>query len=246
MRFFTGLHQPSDAKHFDACFISINRIRNRKGPFTVRDWVLDSGAFTEIKDHGRHRFPVSEYAGQIRRWSTNGNLLAAACQDWMCEPEIIKRTGRSVADHQRLTIENYDALVAEDTGVYILPALQGFRPAEYVDHIRQYGDRLKPGMWLGVGSVCKRKTPAGMYAVLSAIRNERPDLKLHGFGVTLLALMQPLVVSCFHTCDSMAWSYGARFDRSGGGPNDYRTALAWTDRVINRAAYRPAQEDLFA
>lgn len=35
MRFFVGLHQPSDAKHFDASFINVNRIWDRKGPFKV-------------------------------------------------------------------------------------------------------------------------------------------------------------------------------------------------------------------
>ncbi len=47
MRFFTGLHQPSDAMHFDSAFISVNRLRSRKGPFVVGDWIMDSGAFTE-------------------------------------------------------------------------------------------------------------------------------------------------------------------------------------------------------
>ncbi len=48
MRFFTGLHQPSDAPHFDAAFISVNRLRPRRAPLRARDWIMDSGAFTEI------------------------------------------------------------------------------------------------------------------------------------------------------------------------------------------------------
>ena len=43
MRFFTGLHQPSDARHFDAAFVSVNRLRKRKCPFAVGDWIMDSG-----------------------------------------------------------------------------------------------------------------------------------------------------------------------------------------------------------
>jgi hypothetical protein len=79
MRFFIGLHQPSDAQHFDAAFVSVNRLRNRKGPFKVGgDWIMDSGAFTEISQFGEWRTPVEDYAIQIKRWSTNGNLLAAA------------------------------------------------------------------------------------------------------------------------------------------------------------------------
>lgn len=32
MLFFTGIHQPADAKHFERAFISVNRIRGRKKP----------------------------------------------------------------------------------------------------------------------------------------------------------------------------------------------------------------------
>ena len=52
MRFFIGLHQPSDAKHFGMAFISVNRIKNRKSPFEVGDWIMDSGAFSTILAHG--------------------------------------------------------------------------------------------------------------------------------------------------------------------------------------------------
>lgn len=156
MRFFTGLHQPSDARHFDAAFVSVNRLRDRKGPFQVGDWIMDSGAFTEISTHGHYRRDVAEYAGQIRRWKDNGNLLAAVSQDWMCEPRIIAKTGLSIAEHQRLTIARYDELLAHDTGVYILPVLQGYAPDDYVRHIHAYGARLAFDQWVGVGSVCKR------------------------------------------------------------------------------------------
>jgi hypothetical protein len=91
VRFFTGLHQPSDAQHFAAAFVSVNRLRNRKSGFVVGDWIMDSGAFSEISTHGHYRHPVSEYAAQIRRWKDNGNLLAAVSQDFMCEPWIVAK-----------------------------------------------------------------------------------------------------------------------------------------------------------
>lgn len=221
-----GLHQPSDAKHFDAAFISVNRIRNRKGPFQVGDWIMDSGAFTTIKAHGGYPNPPSEYAGQIKRWKGNGTLLAAASQDYMCEPDMLARTGLTVADHQRLTIERYDALVAENTGVYILPVLQGYAPAEYVTHIRQYGERLKHGAWVGVGSVCKRNgDPRAIESVLWAIKQERPDLLLHGFGLKQTAFGSSLITRLLHSADSMAWSFAAR--KQGRNANDWREAARW-------------------
>ena len=235
MRFFVGLHQPSDARHFDAAFVSVNRLRNRKSNFVVGDWIMDSGAFTEISTHGHYREPVAEYANQIRRWKSCGNLLAAVTQDYMCEAHILAKTGLTVADHQRLTIERYDALVAEDTGVYILPALQGWHPHEYVDHIRQYGNRLLHGAWVGVGGVCKRQGNINSIAgVLMAIHRERPDLRLHGFGVKTTALQSGLIQELLYTADSMAWSFAAR--KLGRNGNDWREARTWANRIIDAPA----------
>jgi hypothetical protein len=233
MRFFTGLHQPSDARHFDAAFVSVARLRTRRSDFVVADWIMDSGAFSEVSTHGSYRHDVSEYADQIRRWSTCGNLLAAVAQDWMCEPWIVKRTGLTVAEHQRLTIERYDALLAEATGVLIMPVLQGYTPEDYVRHLELYGSRLSRGMWVGVGSICKRNgDPRAVAAVLHAIKQQRPDLHLHGFGLKTQALAHPLVRSLLHTADSMAWSFAARRERRS--PNDWREAKQWAERITTR------------
>lgn len=233
MRFFCGLHQPSDAKHFDAAFISVNRLRKRKGPFAVGDWIMDSGAFTEISTHGHYRHSVAEYAAEIRRWAWNGRLLAAVAQDWMCEPWIVAKTGLSVAEHQRLTVERYDALLAEDTdGIYIMPVLQGYRPSEYAKHIEMYGARLRSGMWVGVGSVCKRNSNARtIEAVLEVIQAVRPDLRLHGFGLKSTALRSARVFDLLHSADSMAWSFHAR--RQGRNANDWREAKRWMRGIEN-------------
>jgi hypothetical protein len=235
VRFFTGLHQPSDAQHFDAAFISVNRLRGRKSAFKVGDWIMDSGAFTEISTHGHYRHAVADYAAEIRRWKDNGNLLAAVSQDWMCEPWIIQKTGLSVAEHQRLTVERYDELLAENTGVYILPVLQGYAPEDYVRHIRMYGERLKPGAWVGVGSVCKRNGDQSAIArVLIAIKQERPDLLLHGFGLKKTALSSDFITDQLHTADSMAWSFHAR--KQGRNANSWREAMRWTTEILTRPA----------
>ena len=76
MRFFTGLHQPSDVHRFDAAFVSVNRLRSRKAPMRAQDWIMDSGAFTEISTHGHYRHSVAEYASEIRRWAAYRRLLA--------------------------------------------------------------------------------------------------------------------------------------------------------------------------
>jgi hypothetical protein len=220
--------------HFDSAFISVNRLRSRKGPFVVGDWIMDSGAFTEISTHGRYRYSVKNYAEQIKRWSNNGNLLASVAQDWMCEPWIIEKTGLNVDQHQKLTVQRYDELMACDTGgVYILPVLQGYAPEDYVRHIDMYGNRLAHGSWVGVGSICKRNgDPRQIAAVLMTIKNARPDLKLHGFGLKTTALASPFIRSMLETADSMAWSFHARMNGRNG--NDWREAMRWSKNITNR------------
>lgn len=231
MRFFVGLHQPCDARHFAASFVSVNRLRTRQTDFEVKDWILDSGAFTEVARHGGYRFPVEEYAGHIRRWANCGNLLAAVAQDFMCESFILDRTGKSVEEHQWLTVERYDDLLRADAGVtQILPVLQGYSPESYLDHLRMYGGRLFKGMWVGVGSICKRNGDArAIENVLLGIKRERPDLRLHGFGLKTTALTSGLVRALLYSADSMAWSFAARIE--GRNANDWREAARFVKRI---------------
>jgi hypothetical protein len=241
LTFFVGLHQPSDARHFDRSFISVNRLRARKSPFAVGEWIMDSGAFTEISKFGQWRSSVDEYAALIRLWKNNGKLIAAVAQDYMCEPFILAKTGLTVADHQRLTIDRYRALLACDVGgVYIMPVLQGYAPGDYVESIRMYGVQLAAGAWVGVGSVCKRNGDAGkIIEVLAAIWAARPDLKLHGFGLKTTALRSGLVRSLLHSADSMAWSYSAR--KQGRNGNCWTEAEAFRRSIDTMPVQRVMQ-----
>jgi hypothetical protein len=229
MLFFVGLHQPSDARHFERSFISVNRLRNRKSDFIVSNWIMDSGAFSEIATHGAYRTGVGEYLAQIDRWQTVGNMWAAVTQDWMCEPWIVARTGLSVYDHQLLTIKRYDE-IASRASAYILPVLQGYKIKDYIDHIHLYDTRLHEGMWVGVGSICKRNANiAEIEDILFSIKSVRPDLRLHGFGLKTTALKSAAVNDMLFTADSMAWSYSARM--AGRSANDWREAKAFEQRI---------------
>jgi hypothetical protein len=195
---------------------------------------MDSGAFSTILKHGGYPLPVEEYAEQIKRWKSNGNMLAAVAQDYMCEPSMLKITGLTVPEHQRLTIERYDALLACAVGAYIMPVLQGYTQADYLSHIDQYGERLKLGMWVGVGSVCKRNgTPEIIFRALHAIKQKRPDLRLHGFGLKSTALNSSAIRGMLESADSMAWSFSARMQGRDG--NSWREAEAFAKKINNCA-----------
>lgn len=237
MNFYVGLHIPAHAHRFERCMVSVAVLRKRKSDFAVNEWIMDSGAFTEVARHGGYRDGVEAYAEQINRWSRCGNLVAAVAQDWMCEPFVVEKTGLTVRDHQRLTIERYDALLPLVTSTYVLPVIQGYQPDEYAQHVRDYGDRLAYGAWVGVGSVCKRNaTPLAVVAVFDAIHAVRPDLRLHAFGIKLTALGNPRVRYQLRngSADSMAWSFAAR--KNGGNANGWHEAATYVDRVHARSS----------
>lgn len=231
MRFYVGLHQPSDARHFEYAFISVNRLRTRRKPVGAKQWIMDSGAFTEIATHGGYRHEVDVYANEINRWAYSGSgLVAAVAQDYMCEPSMLAKTGLSVIDHQRLTIERYDALIPLVPDVYIMPVLQGYVVSDYLDHIEQYGNRLSPNAYVGVGSVCKRNVNAQeIEEILTAIKRSRPDLRLHGFGLKLTSLGSAAIRDSLYSADSMAWSFSAR--KQGRNANDWQEAKRFSDRI---------------
>lgn len=235
MQFYVGLHQPSDARHVDRCMVSYARLRGRRSDFPARAWMLDSGAFSELTRHGAYRDAPEVYARAVGRWAGCGQLQAAVSQDWMCESFVLAATGLSLADHQRLTIERYDALRAlVPPSIHLMPVIQGYLPQQYATHVTAYGDRLRPGMWAGVGSVCKRNgRPGDAAAVLRAVHQARPDLRFHAFGLKLTALESAEVRGLLHSADSMAWSYAAR--RDGRDANDWREAVAYAARVAGGA-----------
>jgi hypothetical protein len=248
-RFFIGLHQPSDARHFRRCCIHVERLSTRRKPLGCEELLLDSRAFMMLRLHGRYPASTRAYVDKVHRIARLIEQLSAVTEDYMCEPFMLAKTGLTTAVHQVLTIKRYDAIRKKiDPSVYLMPVLQGYKPHEYVRHIRQYGDRLPlpkskddPGMWVGVGSVCKRNSsPDQIAAVLLAIRAERPDLRLHGFGVKLTALESALIRGLLWSADSMAWSYHAR--RNGRSANDWREAAAFAERIEQqRVVERPYQ-----
>lgn len=229
-RFYIGLDHPSDCWPFMRCMVSVIALRGRKSDFRVNSWIMDSGGFNELSDHGKYRQSVEEYVEQIDRWRHCGQLQAAVSQDYMCEPFILEKTGLSIEDHQALTIERYREISQWVDAVYVMPVIQGFTPESYASHIRQYGSLLEEGQWVGVGSICRRNSnPDAIEDVLLSIKRERPDLRLHGFGLKLTAIKRSTVRQLLHSADSMAWSYAAR--RQGEDCHDPRLALSYAAEV---------------
>lgn len=234
MTFYIGIHRPPCAIMLQNAFISVNVLKNRKSDFKANSWILDSGAFTQVANSGDFTMSVEEYARHIRRWRNCGNLVAAVAQDYMCEPSLLEKYGKTVTEQQRMTIERYDALRRENLGgVYLLPVLQGYQLDDYLSHLNQYGERLRNGMYVGVGSVCSRNNNYNcVQEIIRAILLKRPDLKLHGFGLKYNALYSAKLWDMLTSADSMAWSYEARM--AGRDPNNPQEALDYERKIKNQ------------
>ena len=239
MIYYTGTHVLTHLKSLDYGFISVNILRKRKSDFPANKWILDSGAFTELTQYGYYRNTPDEYADRINRWKDCGTMELAVTQDYMCEPFVLAKTGLTVKKHQEATIERYLAIV-KLTDATIMPVLQGYEPTEYVNHLMMYGDLLKDGMRVGIGSVCKRNATIGsIVEIIQALQDANPNLRYHGFGLKYTALKSNYIYENLYSADSLAWSYAARCEGRDG--NALSEAIKYRDRVLETAGSKPTQ-----
>lgn len=215
------------------------RVIARVGAYGPR-LSLDSGGFSEIAKHGRWTVEPRVYVAEVRRWSRIiGKLLWAAIQDWMCEPDMLAKTGKSIRDHQLLTIKSLVTLRRLGPELPWTPVLQGWHLDDYLHHLELY--RTEAGVDLlaepivGVGSVCRRQGLAVGAGIMRGL--SRAGLRIHAFGIKTQGLAEygDRIVSS----DSLAWSFAARSQRvrlPGCGHatcgNCFDFAMQWRERLL--------------
>lgn len=173
-----------------------------KGPV-----VIDSGGFSELLLYGRWRTTQARYVYDCRRYQLSlGHVVWYAIQDWMCEPVMVAKTGLSVLEHQRRTIESYLGLVAAAPELPWLPVLQGWEQADYARHLADYRAAGVQASYFGLGSVCRRQGTAEAEWIVRDLTWR--GVSLHAFGFKERGLRA--IGHLLHSADSMAWSYNAR------------------------------------
>lgn len=209
-------------------FVSVRRISKYKTlrPANV-NWCLDSGGFTELSMFGKWQTSATQYLEAIERIvDTSSNLQWASPQDWMCEPQMIQRTGFSVETHQHLTCENFCELQSLRPAVRIIPVLQGWHPNDYLTHFEMYGAYgvdLTQHETVGMGSFCRRANVQGVRELVIELKHR--NVRMHGFGLKKDGLR--LFGEHLQSSDSMAWSLTGRI--AG------RKGLYLCDRVDHKA-----------
>src|SRR6185436_4368201 len=93
-------------------FVSHRQLMDRRIlPRASGPWVLDSGGFSELSLYSTWRTSPAAYVEAVHRYEAEvGELSWAAPQDWMCEPFMLARTGLTVLEHQRRTVDNFVTL----------------------------------------------------------------------------------------------------------------------------------------
>lgn len=241
MLFYLGIHRPHWMPRLDVpIFVSrVTLSRYRKLPRAAGRWALDSGAFSEISAHGRWTVTAREYAAEVERYAAEvGGLDWAAPMDWMCEPHILSKTGLSVIDHQRRTLQSVIDLRGLVSAVPVIPVLQGYELHDYHRHADAYelaGIDLSAEPVVGIGSVCRRQSMGEAVHIIRSLAAR--GIRLHGFGVKTTGLAA--FADSLTSADSMAWSFQARRMRNTGelpGPgscaNCMKYALHWRDKCL--------------
>lgn len=213
MKFYLGTHMGGSwlARVDVPLFVSHRRLDGRATlPRARTGWALDSGGFTELSMFGEWRTTPAEYVAATRRYRDEiGQLDWAAPQDWMCEPFMVRKTGRTVAEHQRLTVENYVHLRGTDPTLPFVPVLQGWTLDDYLRHVDMYeraGVDLAAEHTVGVGSVCRRQATSQIAEIIGRLSAD--GLQLHGFGVKTSGVRA--YGWMLHSADSLAWSFRGR------------------------------------
>lgn len=213
-------------------------------------WALDSGGFSELSMYGEWRTIPQDYAKAVRRYMDEiGGLRWAAIQDWMCEPFMLTKTGLTLAEHQRRTVESYATLLDLAPDLPWVPVLQGWMPHDYVRHADQYEAAGLPLTRLvGVGSVCRRQGAKEGRAILRQLATL--GYRLHGFGIKTTGLLLG-AAAMLDSADSMAWSRQARYRPAEAGCTHTRCnhcvrfALRWRAQVLDHIS-RGEQQPILA
>lgn len=252
---YLGTHMPNWLEWSEApLFVSRRRMAGRRTlPRARAPWVLDSGGFSELSLFGQWKLEARDYVEEVRRFQQEvGNLQWAAIQDWMCEPFMFAKTGLSLEEHQRRTVDSYARLLDLAPDLPWTPVLQGWEPTDYLRCLEKYearGFNLRKVPVVGLGSVCRRQHTQEAESIIRELG--ALGLRLHGFGFKAKGLQR--VADVLVSSDSLAWSYDARrrppLEGCSGHKNCAncaRYAMRWLTELTARLNRGSAQLALFS
>lgn len=244
-KFFATIDDPYMISFVDRFMLNFSsrRWKNRQKPIDDegKEWILDSGGFSEIKKHGEYSYNIDKYLQQVEFL----NPTYFATMDWMCEPAQVKNSGLSVDQHIGNTVQNTVKILERwDGEATPLPVIQGWDLQDYkncIDLMGEFGvfDVVD---YVGLGSVCREEKDERLKQIIVGVADYLPEhVRLHGFGLKKTMLKHVEVVEALHSSDSMAWSMSNEYTHDLRG-HDRREYLASWARQVELLAYETLLE----
>jgi hypothetical protein len=171
-------------------------------------YAIDSGGFTELNLHGTWLTSEAQYADNVHRVVDKvGHPVFVSPQDWVCGAA---NTGKTVQEHQHLTVENWLRLrKLIDSSLYLLPVIQGLTLEDYLACVQLYQKSdvdLTTYPIVGLGSIARRQRTNEGIDIIKGVANR--GINVHGFGLKTTSLLK--VKGEIVSADSMTWSYAGR------------------------------------
>jgi hypothetical protein len=233
-------------KHVENMCWSFKQLRRRKKelPKCKGKFLMDSAGFTELSDFGKYTFDIEEYLICVRRF--NPDYFVS--MDWMCEQTILKKTGKDLWYHINSTIGNYHDMIqkmTEDEIKKCIPVIQGWGIKDYLYCIERYERNGLLAPYMGIGSICRRGSASEIAKIISIIKGELPNTKLHGFGVKK-SVIDLLPNNVLHSIDTAAYMFNKKHNgRWVTSANGIDLALSeMQDNINQKCREKDFQRDL--
>lgn len=224
MEIYYGVDRKAFAEVVSRPMISVRTMMKRKTPIVTngKEWFMDSGAFTYLKNDGKFPFTYGKYLKIVAKFKPT----YWANMDWCCEPTVLKSTGLSVLQHIGNTVENGRQLIDFDRDSFVM-VLQGWTPRDYATCIDYCKDQGLITHTMGIGTICGRTDPKDVFEILKTIKFNLPDrVRIHCFGFSINLLKYKELFDKIDSIDTYAWCRPAGLNLSSKDYNNSYNRLA--------------------
>jgi len=172
---------------------------------------VDSGGFQVASNWGEYPFSPREYMDWAE--SIGADYVAGmdlACERGLGDTDVSERMERTIQNQ----IEQMETFEEGNYSFELVPIVQGSTETnQYLESVDRLKDHDLIEDYMGVGSLCMRKSVNEIYEIVKSVKKEI-DSRLHLFGVKISVLKDRRFWGLFHSSDTAAWKFMPR--HSGG------------------------------
>jgi len=133
-----------------------------------------------------------------------------ACERGLGDTDVSERMERTIQNQ----IEQMETFEEGNYSFELVPIVQGSTETnQYLESVDRLKDHDLIEDYMGVGSLCMRKSVNEIYEIVKSVKKEI-DSRLHLFGVKISVLKDRRFWGLFHSSDTAAWKFMPR--HSGG------------------------------